>query len=250
MHEGTFTIKTEAFEGPLDLLLNLIEKRKLLINDIALAQVTDDYIAYIEQQGDNQSLGQTSHFILVASTLLLIKSKSLLPTLELTEEEQGDIADLELRLKIYKRIRDASEDVLQIFGKNKMFTKNYIQAEDEIVFAPSKQITLENITEVIQKVLNALPKTENVPKAIVKKVISLDEMMGRLTKRIQGSINMSFKEFSKSDSANKAEVKINVIVSFLAMLELVKQGSLRVRQDDRYTDIMMETNDVGLPHYG
>ena len=74
-----YTVKTEAFEGPLELLLNLIEKRKLFISDISLAQVADDYIEYINKQEDFP-MASTADFILVASTLVLIKSKSLLPT--------------------------------------------------------------------------------------------------------------------------------------------------------------------------
>jgi segregation and condensation protein A len=96
-----FLVKTEAFEGPLDLLLHLIEKRKLLINEVSLIKITDDYIEYI-QSHDNISLKNNAHFILVASTLVLIKSKSLLPTLELTREEEQDIEDLEAR--IYQRL--------------------------------------------------------------------------------------------------------------------------------------------------
>lgn len=105
-----FTIKTQVFEGPLDLLLNLVEKKKLFINDIALSKVTDDFIAYI-QSFEAMPIGDAAHFILIASTLLLIKSKSLLPTLNLTEEEEVGIQDLETRLKIYKRIKDASLNV-------------------------------------------------------------------------------------------------------------------------------------------
>src|SRR3989344_4410007 len=96
-----FKIHIEGFEGPLELLLSLIEKRKLPINDVSLASVTDEYILHIQQQKEFP-LSETSHFILIASTLLLIKSKSLLPTLELTEEEAGDIENLERRLKLYK----------------------------------------------------------------------------------------------------------------------------------------------------
>src|SRR4249920_742770 len=101
-----FRIKTEVFEGPLDLLLSLVEKRKLFINDISLAKVTDDFIAYI-QKFDNMPMADSAQFILIASTLLLIKSKSLLPSLTLSEDEEEGIHDLETRLKIYQRIKEA-----------------------------------------------------------------------------------------------------------------------------------------------
>ena len=90
----SFTVKQQQFEGPLELLLDLIEKRKLFVSDIALAQVTDDYIAHIKSSTEFP-IADSAQFILVASTLLLIKSKSLLPSLDLTTEEQADIKDLE-----------------------------------------------------------------------------------------------------------------------------------------------------------
>lgn len=247
--DHTFTIKTESFEGPLDVLLSLIEKRKLLINDISLVKVTDEYIKYIEEH-QNHSISETSNFILIASTLLLIKSKSLLPTLSLSEEEEGAIEDLELRLQIYKRVREASELVQSRFGNNYMFQKKFVRNKEDIVFAPSSQIKIPLLHLAIQSVINALPKVEKLPKAIVRKVISLEEMMSRLTKRIQGSIQMSFKEFSKDEGKDKEELKRNLIVSFLAMLELVKQGGLLVRQEEHFDDIHMESQSVSTPFYG
>src|SRR3989344_1126361 len=105
--QSDYHIKTEAFQGPLDLLLQLIEKRKLHINDISLAHITDDYLAHIAGL-ETFPLKEAAHFILVASTLVLIKSRSLLPSLSLTDEEEGDIKDLERRLKEYKRIKELS----------------------------------------------------------------------------------------------------------------------------------------------
>ena len=102
MNDNQFKIKTENFEGPLDLLLSLIEKRKMLINDISLAKVADDFIAHLQNK-EQFPIKDTSDFLVIASTLLLIKSKSLLPTLNLTEEEKTDMHDLELKLKIYKK---------------------------------------------------------------------------------------------------------------------------------------------------
>src|SRR3989344_7391616 len=98
MAETEFKIKTEIFEGPLDLLLNLIEKHKVFINDVSLTKVTDDFINYIKSFA-NLPISHTANFILVASTLLLLKSRSLLPILELSPEEEQSITDLETRLK-------------------------------------------------------------------------------------------------------------------------------------------------------
>ncbi len=239
----SFTVKTTGFEGPLDLLLDLIEKRKLLISDVSLAKVTDDFIAHISQF-ENMPMGESAHFILIASTLLLIKSKSLLPDLNLTEEEKGDIHSLEIRLKIYKRIKDASLGVGELFGKDIIFAQS--QSLPAIpVFVPNPNYSLENTRLSLLDLINRLPKKENLPQAVVKKVISLEEMIGTLTTRITGHLRMSFKEFTKEHKENR----VNVIVSFLAMLELVKQGIVHVSQESAFSDIQMETKNISVPKY-
>jgi segregation and condensation protein A len=237
-----FEVKTEVFEGPLDLLLNLIEKRKLLINDLSLAQITDDYITYLKNH-NIFSVERSANFIMVASTLLLIKSKSLLPTLELTSEEKHSIEDLELRLKIYKRIKDAEKNVAEVFGKNISYFAND-RKETTTVFVPPQNIKKEDIFLSIKNVLKNLPKLEIKPKVIVQKVISLDVMINRLTERITQNLNMSFKDFS---NYGKTE-KVNIIVSFLAMLELVKEGIIEAVQEDK-NDIHMQTKNFNTPKY-
>jgi len=238
-----FTIKTNTFEGPLDLLLDLIEKKKLFISDIALAKVTDDFISHI-RQFEQMPMDESAHFILVASTLLLIKSKSLLPELALTEEEKGDIQDLELRLKIYKRIKEASITIQKIFGNEVIFEQSQSRPVMP-VFAPDPKFTLETALSSLKDLINRLPKKETLPKHVVAKVISLEDMIGTLTNRITSHLRMSFKEFTKEHKENR----VNVIVSFLAMLELVKEGVLHVTQEKTFDDIQMETKEVGVPKY-
>ncbi len=239
----SFKIKTPAFEGPLDLLLSLVEKRKLFINDIALSKVTDDFIAYI-QNFEAMPMADSAQFILIASTLLLIKSKSLLPALTLTEEEEEGIHDLETRLKIYKRIKDASINVKNLFGNEMIFFQS-TQRLPQSVFAPHESMNLLSLAQAIKDIIKALPKKENIPKAVVRKVVSLEEMIENLTKRITQGLKMKFSDFS---SGHKAE-KVNVIVSFLAMLELVKQGIIYVTQENNFDDIHMESKEVGVPRY-
>ena len=96
MESEVYTIKTQGFEGPFGLLLNLVEERKLFINDISLAEVTEDYLRYINDLGQSHKAEEIASFIVVAATLILIKSKSLLPNLSLTSEEEGDIKNLEI----------------------------------------------------------------------------------------------------------------------------------------------------------
>lgn len=242
MIDNQFKIRTEVFEGPLDLLLSLIEKRKLLINDVSLAKVTDDFISYLQSR-EAYSIKDSSDFIVIASTLLLIKSKSLLPTIDLTEEEKTDIEDLELKLKIYKKIKELSVGIKENFGKSVLFFANPRKAVP--VFSPSEDMNKENFAKAIFDVINNLPKFEKKPKVKITKVISLEEMIDNLTERVKSSLRMSFKDFS---GMGKVE-KVNVIVSFLAMLELVKQGIIEVNQRDKFEDINIETKDIGVPIY-
>ena len=244
MSDNTFQIKTEVFEGPLDLLLSLIEKRKLFINDIALSKVTDDFIAYVKNF-ESFPIGDSADFILIASTLLLIKSKSLLPTLDLSEEEQASIEDLEARLKIFARMKELSVHVRERFGRRMLFAKENNKIEVK-VFSPHAKMTLPNLVAAMLDVIKNFPKKEILPKAIVRKVISLEDMIGRLTQRITSSLRMSFHEFANV----KKEEKVNVIISFLAMLELVKQGVIHVMQEQKFDDIKMETAaEIGVPRY-
>ncbi|MDD5050247.1 MAG: ScpA family protein [Candidatus Pacebacteria bacterium] len=242
MENQGYKIKTEKFEGPLDLLLSLIEKRKLLINEISLAQITDDYIGYIKNNG-KETLGESANFILIASTLLLIKSRSLLPNLSLSEEEEQSINELERRLKIYKEIKELSVHIAERFGKEMIFAPQMRKFDP--VFSPDKDTTLPNMLSAMERVLQSLPKKEFLPKAVVKKIISLEEMIGNLTVRIQKSLKIGFKDLAKVGKDDK----INVIVSFLAILELVKQGVVSVVQESKHDDIMIESNDLGVPRY-
>ncbi|TSC69939.1 MAG: segregation and condensation protein A [Parcubacteria group bacterium Gr01-1014_46] len=256
-----YLVKTHIFEGPLDTLLSLIEKRKLFINDISLAQVADDYISYIKSLKDFP-IADSSHFILIASTLVLIKSKSLLPDLALTPEEEENIHDLEDRLKQYQKYKALSQHLKERFGINVEYLR-LPSKEKKIVFTPDKNTSVSRILETVNVLIQNLPKKEIVPKAIVQKVISLEEMMESLSERITKSFKMSFKDFSLNHSAGQngrasarsalagltQEQKVNVIVSFLAMLELVKQGIINVRQDADFHDIHMETEQVGVPRY-
>ena len=238
-----YLVKTHIFEGPLDTLLSLIEKRKLFISDISLAQVADDYIAYIKSL-ENFPIAESAHFILIASTLVLIKSKSLLPELSLTEEEQHSIEDLEARLLEYQKYKALAVHLRERFGIHTEYLR-LPSKEKIVVFAPDSNTTVARISETIRMLILQIPKKEIVPKAVVQKVISLEEMMANLSTRITTAMKMSFKDFA---GIGKAE-KVHVIVSFLAMLELVKQGIIHVRQDRDFHDIEMETQMTGTPRY-
>jgi segregation and condensation protein A len=146
-------------------------------------------------------------------------------------------------LKIYQKFKDLSKRLRQDFGKNVLlFQSNRIV---DPVFAPHQNITPSNLALAIKQVISSLPKFEKLSKAIVQKVVSLEEMIQSLSKRISNSLKMSFKDFS---GFGKKE-KVHVIVSFLAMLELVKQGAINVVQENHSSDITIETKEIGTPKY-
>jgi len=241
--EAIYSVKTTDFEGPLDLLLSLIEKRKLFINDISLAKVADDYIEHIRSLS-SLPVKDTAHFLLVASTLVLIKSKSLLPNLTLTEEERGDIENLEIRLKIYQEIREVSMSIKERFGKTIIFPKQQSKYLKPI-FTPDKETTVQGLQDAIDRVVSQLPKKEVIPETVVRKVVSLEEMIDDLSNRMTECISMSFSDFSRIGR----EDKMHVAVSFLAMLELVKQGIVDVAQRGNFEDINIESRAVITPRY-
>ncbi len=243
MEQAQYKVKIGLFEGPLDLLLSLIEDRKLHINDVSLAAVTDDYIAYTKTLGDIP-VGQTANFILIASTLLLIKSKSLLPVLELTEEEEGSIADLERRLRLHKRFKELSKTVQGIFGVYGLFPRSS-PMHGEPIFSPDPKVTLPELTERMHAVIAALPRKQFMPQALIEKVVSLEEMIERLSTRVAAALTMSFREFAGGTKAKKVEV----IISFLALLELLKRGVISVTQDEHFKDIAIESHRVSVPKY-
>lgn len=237
-----FSVKTDVFEGPLDLLLDLVERRKLLINDISLAEVTDEYMQQVSIMQE-MSLPNTAQFVQLAATLLLIKSKSLLPVLELTEEEEQVIDDLEERLQRYAIFRQGGEVILREFGKQIAAIRQYVPDRNPL-FVTDKFTTVDSLTEAIGDVLVNLPRKEEKPKVKVRKVISLEEMIDKLEQRIRSEMRLRF-----SDLLEDNREKPTVIVGFLAVLESVKQGSVIVAQAGRFADIEIEVEKASTPRY-
>lgn len=237
-----FSIKTEVFEGPLELLLELVERRKLLINDISLASVTDEYMKMVSEMQE-LSLPNTSRFVALAATLLLLKSKSLLPVLELTEDEEESIDELEQRLKRYQIYREAARSLLAEFGLNMLYEPQYAPPKEPL-FTPDDYCTQQVLRTSIGDVLERLPKVEEKPKAKVRPTISLEEMIDKLQARIERQMKARFSDLR----AELTEPK-EIIVSFLAVLELVKQGNVLVTQLSRFDDIEIEVERADAPQY-
>lgn len=241
MDRLNYAVKTPVFEGPLDLLLDLIEKRKLFVNDVSLSAVTDDFMRYIETH-EEFPLNESAEFIVVASTLMLIKSRSLLPSLPLTEEETASIEDLEERLKLYQKVKELSAQLRGMFGQHIIFEKQPKNSE-VIVFSPDSKTDIENLKSALMRVLETLPKKEALPKTVVRKIITLEETIEKLAERVSKGLKLKFGE------VYKREDKVNTIIGFLAVLELVKRGILRVSQESKGADIELESESVSVPNY-
>jgi len=242
MSHSSLAIKTQVFEGPLELLIELVEKRKLLINDISLATVTDEYMEKVSLMQE-ESLPNTAHFVQLAATLLLIKSKSLLPVLELSHEEEESIEALEERLKRYQFYRDLAKDIELQFGRRVAHERKFFPTRVR-EFTPDNFTTLAALHSAMRELIAALPVSTQTVRAKVKPAISLEEMVLRLEERIAKASKITLRELT-GDTAEQKEV----IVGFLAILESVKQGQVLVAQFSRFTDIEVTKDRLVTPKY-
>lgn len=235
-----YKIKTGNFEGPFNVLLNLVEERKMFINEISLAEVTEDYLKYIStlEKGNHNEMAS---FIVVAATLILIKSKSLIPSLVLSDEEKGNIQDLEERLRLYELFNRLGLNIKNNFGKEMIFAP-LERKSDVLIFLPDNQITKESMMTFAREALGRMPKKIILPEVEVRKVVSIEEMIDKLTDRIKNSLKFNFGEFA-GRSATKEE-KVFVIVGFLAMLEMVRNGILDAVQDMDSSEITIEKLEI------
>lgn len=239
--DAKFTVQAPSFQGPLETLLNLIEERKLSVSEVSLAEVCDAYLAYVEKLPE-LPLGETSQFILVASTLLLIKSRTLLPTLSLSEDERESVVELERRLARYALIRKASKLLKKEWGRAPLMLPLRSPAR-ETVFAPSEAAS-STILTAAKRLLALLPQPEKVARAMVAPVLALEDVITTLKSRLVSAMHASFKELTKGGSRE------NKIVYFLAALELVRSGSASVTQERLFEDIILSSESTGLPKYG
>lgn len=236
-----FSISTTAFQGPLEILLGLIEERRMSVSDVSLAEVCDSYLAYLEKL-QSIPLPETSQFILIASTLLLIKSRSLLPNLQLSTEERESVEELERRLAKYKIIRSAAKLLRREWGSSPLLFPSHVP-EREPVFTPGK-ISIETIRSAASRLLSILPTPAELASASVAPVLALQDVIARLEKRVASAIRAKWSELTS------AKDKQETIVYFLAMLELVRSGSLSATQERLFSDIVLETESLAAPKYG
>lgn len=226
-------LKLAQFEGPLELLLSLIEERKLDITRVHLAEVADQYLALLSE-GKGISLENLAWFLVIAARLVLLKSKMLLPTLDFTEEEEEAIDDLEERLREYKRFKEISVLVeRRLLSGNRSFVREKFQGMTPS-FIPAPGVTGATIRDAFENILGEIPSKEKIEEAAIEEIISLEEHISKIERSIGERAEYSFREALR-DTKNRMEV----IVSFLAVLELVKQRVVSVEQGGLFGDIRL-----------
>lgn len=230
----SYVFKQEKFEGPLELLLELIEKEELSITEISLAKVSDEYLSYVRGLGKINP-DELAEFLVVAAQLMLIKSRSLLPQLQLDEEEQASIEELEHRLALYKRIRELSKE-LQVRSKEGL----HIYVRESFLgmpptFFPPSHTGLDHIKAAFESFLAALPKLEKLVEERIKKVVSLEEKISHIRSFLNNVVERAF-----SDILRGTKERTDVIVSFLAILELARQRFVDLDQERPFGDIVIK----------
>jgi segregation and condensation protein A len=225
-----YEFKLEKFSGPLDLLLQLIEATKLDISDISLGTVTEQYLGYVNNS-PHIAPEELADFLVIATKLILIKSRLLLPTLDI-EDEGPSLAD---QLKMYKEYVEATKVIEKIIRK-KRFTYLHERMPVNIpAFRPPKGLTAEKLGEVFSRVLRAIAPIAELPKKMMLRAISIGEKMEQIKKIIFERTSSGFHHLLKS-----AKNKTEVIVSFLALLELIKQRAITVEQKNIFEDIEIQ----------
>jgi len=240
MHGEGFNITVGEFKGSLEALLSVVQKRKLHISDVSLASVADEYVEYVQSLGKLPQ-EQTAEFIVVAATLLLIKSKSLLPNLSLSMEEEESIQDLEYRLGLYKLYQHARDALIEhIDSTQVLYGPRKALSREQVRFAPpsdAKSLTVQALHQALGGVLTQLPKVEIKDSAELTEAIDIKDVMHSLLQRVEQSMQ-SFTELA-------GEGRQEVLVNFLALLELVKDGVMLAEQSSEHGEIMIKsTNEV------
>lgn len=230
---------TEKFSGPLGLLLSLIESEELDITEVSLAKIADEYVAYI-RAAQNINPEELADFLLIAAKLLFIKSKALLPYLYAREEEE-EMNDLERQLKMYQEFVAASQKVKEIIGRQQwLYLPPIINAKNRRsqfklpVFSPPAKLTAALLHEKLLLILAGLERQreEKLPEATLEPKINIEEKIAAIKTMLLNKIKFNFSQLLRS-----AATRTEVIVNFLAVLELAKQNQLSFEQEELFSEI-------------
>lgn len=223
----------EKFSGPLDLLLQLIEQEELDISQVALAKVTDQYLAYLDAQQDLPAT-ELADFLTIATKLLVIKSKTLLP--QMADDEEDSAEQLEAQLRMYKEYLEASKKIEQmIAAKRFIFTRDRLAVDFRPSFSSPPGLASEGLREVFEEILRRVEYVTSLPEKIMERVVSLREMVEGIRGALSQASKLSFKEVIQG-----AKSKHDVVVCFMALLELIKSGEAAVSQAGVFDEIQVE----------
>ena len=241
------TVKLQVFEGPLDLLLHLLEKNKVNIYDIPIMEITNQYMEYIAEMR-RQDLNVMSEFLVMAATLLDIKSKMLLPAKESEDEEEDPRAELVQQLleyKMYKcmayELRDRQIDAEKVWFKAPTIPPEVLAYEEPVdVNELMSGVTLARLNDIFQSIIkkqaDKIDPVRSKFGRIEKEEVSLSDKMTYVEEYSLHHGHFSFRSLLEAQSG-----KMEVVVTFLAILELMKMGKIVVSQEYTFDDIKIES---------
>jgi segregation and condensation protein A len=229
-------VKIEKFDGPLNLLLQLIEKEKLDITEVSLSQVASQFIDYIKNT-EKIDPDEVADFLVIASKLLLIKSKALLPYLYPEEEQETE--DFEKQLKMYKQYLEVAKIVAKMLDKRKFmfareFNRKVVLVNREKSFSPPSSIAARDLGNSMDELLARIRPVEKMEETKIADNINIEDKIYSIQQLIAKRIKFSFGSIMKEASS-----KTEVIVSFLAMLEMMRQREVVLVQDNLFSEIII-----------
>lgn len=245
-----YEIKLEQFSGPLEKLLELIEGEKLGVSEVSLAKVTDGFFKYLERlrqgggEGDEKFLVDLrilADFIVVASKLILLKSRNLLPWLAFTQEEEADIKELEERLKRYQALKPVLKNIHKLWrDHHRSYSRPYFLGRGaglvagQHVFYPGGTLDLVSLQATLEKIFETVKTYAFETETIKEKIITLEEKISEIMGRIKEEGDLQFKRLSGEKSRSE------MIVLFLAILHLAREQLILLEQMENFSDIMVK----------
>lgn len=229
-------VKVATFSGPLDLLLQLIEQEQLDISQVSLANVTEQYIATLQAM-EELPVDELADFLVVAAKLLLIKSRLLVPGQANDDEDIG--LDLERQLKMYQAFVAAAKKVAHLYNRHRVLYPRDGYANLEPIFNPPDELQPADLRELYAGVLQELEPITRLPQTVMVRTINIRRKIAEIQEHL-----LSRKQTSFHSLLGQAKNTTEAIVTFLAVLELVKLRSVAVIQNDRYADVSITTLDT------
>jgi len=231
--------RVEQFEGPLDLLLQLVEKEELDITEISLAKVAEQYVEHLNANKGKIPAEELADFLVIAAKLVFMKSRLLIPSLEAEELDEGP--DLATQLRLYQQFVEAARKIEKQWnaGLVSYARERRIVRSLEKTFSPPPGVTVDVLRETMARVISRLAPIVKLPSAAVKRVITIQEKIADLANRLRTKTKMTFSHFLSA-----AKDRQERVVSFLALLELVKQRVIHAEQSDLFDEIEIAANDL------